>query len=61
MWEFAVPATSTVNPTTGFAVAPATNAAFNEYVRQTAFLLNLNGFTGGNMLTTDGAPCTPGA
>jgi outer membrane receptor protein involved in Fe transport len=26
-----------------------------EYVRQTAFLLNLNGFTGGNMLTTSGA------
>jgi outer membrane receptor protein involved in Fe transport len=55
MWEFVNPATSTVNPTTGFAVAPTPNAAYNEYVRQTSFLLNLNGFTGGNLLTTSGA------
>jgi outer membrane receptor protein involved in Fe transport len=57
MWEFVDVAnvTSTNNPATGGPVLPPTNAAFLEYVRQTAFLLNLNGFTGGNMLTTGGA------
>ena len=28
--------------------------AYAEYVRQTALLLNLNGFSGGNMLTSGG-------
>jgi outer membrane receptor protein involved in Fe transport len=55
MWEFAVPATATVNPTTGFVTAAATNTAYTEYVRQTAGLLNLNGFSGGNMLTPTAA------
>jgi outer membrane receptor protein involved in Fe transport len=55
MWEFAIPATSTVNQTTGFVVPAATNTAFAEYVRQTAGLLTLNGFSGGNMLTQTGA------
>ena len=43
-----------MNPTTGFVVAAATNQAYAEYVRQTASLLNLNGFSGGNMLTPAG-------
>jgi iron complex outermembrane receptor protein len=34
---------------------PPQNAAYLEYVRQTAHLLTLNGFTGGNLLTTSGA------
>lgn len=57
MWEFvnASAVTLTNNPTTGAPVLPPQNAAYLEYVRQTAFLLNLNGFTGGNMLTTSGA------
>jgi outer membrane receptor protein involved in Fe transport len=58
MWEFAVPATSTVNPATGFVLPAATNQAYTEYVRQTASLLNLNGFSGGNMLT-GAAPLYP--
>ncbi|HVY63708.1 MAG TPA: TonB-dependent receptor [Gammaproteobacteria bacterium] len=57
MWEFvnAGAVTTTSNPTTGQAVPPPGNVAYEEYVRQTAFLLNLNGFAGGNMLTTGGA------
>jgi outer membrane receptor protein involved in Fe transport len=56
MWEFvdANAVTSTNNPTTGLPVLPPNNAAYLEYVRQTAFLLTLNGFTGGNLLTTSG-------
>jgi outer membrane receptor protein involved in Fe transport len=50
MWEFAVPSTSVVNSTTGFAVPPVQNTAYLEYVRHTASLLNLNGFSGGNLL-----------
>jgi outer membrane receptor protein involved in Fe transport len=51
MWEFTVPQTSVMNPTTGFVVQAPTNQAYTEYVRQTASLLNLNGFSGGAMLT----------
>jgi iron complex outermembrane receptor protein len=51
MWEFTIPQTSVMNPTTGFVQAAPTNQAYTEYVRQTASLLNLNGFSGGNMLT----------
>jgi outer membrane receptor protein involved in Fe transport len=49
MWEFTTPNTGPADP--------PTNIAYTEYVRQTAFLLNLNGFTGGNMLQT--APAGP--
>ena len=57
MWEFvnAGAITSTNNPANGSPVPPPGNVAYDEYVRQTAFLLNLNGFTGGNMLTTSAA------
>ena len=57
MWEFVNTSaiTSTNNPANGTPVLPPGNVAYEEYVRQTAFLLNLNGFTGGNMLTTSGA------
>ena len=56
MWEFADASAVTVtsNPVTGTAVPPPANTAYREYVRQTAFLLDLNGFAGGNMLTTGG-------
>ena len=57
MWEFVNPSTSVVNPTTGFVVPQSVNTTYAEYVRQTAFLLNLNGFTGGSMLQT--APAGP--
>jgi outer membrane receptor protein involved in Fe transport len=57
MWEFvnAGAVTLTNNPANGSPVLPPGNVAYEEYVRQTAFLLNLNGFTGGNLLTTAGA------
>src|SRR6185503_724862 len=57
MWEFvdANAVTSTNNPTTGLPVLPPNNLAYLEYVRQMSFLLTLNGFTGGNLLTTTGA------
>ena len=51
MWEFTTQQTAVMNPTTGFVVPAGTNQAYAEYVRQTASLLNLNGFSGGNMLT----------
>jgi outer membrane receptor protein involved in Fe transport len=56
MWEFvnAAAVTQTNNPLTGLPNPSPQNVAYLEYVRQTAFLLNLNGFTGGNMLTTAG-------
>jgi outer membrane receptor protein involved in Fe transport len=57
MWEFGIPNTGPGDP--------ATNVEYSEYVRQTAFLLNLNGIvtslpgdpvvnSGGNMQTTTG-------
>jgi iron complex outermembrane receptor protein len=57
MWEFAIPNTGPGDP--------ANNVTYTEYVRQTAFLLGLNGEvtsppgapvvnSGGNMLTTTG-------
>jgi outer membrane receptor protein involved in Fe transport len=57
MWEFvnAGAITQTSNPANGLPVLPPQNPAYLEYVRQTAFLLNLNGFTGGSMLTTNPA------
>jgi outer membrane receptor protein involved in Fe transport len=57
MWEFvnAPAVTLTNNTTTGLPVLPPGNTAYLEYARQTAFLLTLNGFTGGNLLTTSGA------
>jgi outer membrane receptor protein involved in Fe transport len=62
MWEFTVPQTSVMNPTTGFVNPAPTNQAYTEYVRQTASLLNLNGFSGGNMLSpVNPASTTPGA
>ena len=60
MWEFTVPQTSVVNSSTGFVNAAPTNQAYTEYVRQTASLLNLNGFSGGNMLTPLGTGATAG-
>jgi iron complex outermembrane receptor protein len=47
--------TSTNNATTGLPVLPPQIQSYMEYVRQTAFLLNLDGFTGGAMRTTGGA------
>ena len=57
MWEFvnAGAITRTNNPATGGPDPVPGNVAYEEYVRQTAFLLNLNGFTGGAMQTTAGA------
>jgi outer membrane receptor protein involved in Fe transport len=57
MWEFVNvgAVTSTNNPATGLPVLPPQNIAYLEYARQMAHLLTLNGFTGGNMLTTSGA------
>jgi outer membrane receptor protein involved in Fe transport len=57
MWEFvnASAITTTNNPTTGLPVLPPQVQAYTEYVRQTAHLLNLEGFTGGAMRTTAGA------
>jgi outer membrane receptor protein involved in Fe transport len=52
MWEFAVP---NYGPN-----VPAINTVTSEYVRQTATLLNLNGLTGGNMLTADTAAAVYG-
>ncbi len=48
MWEFGVPNTGPGDP--------APNALYQEYVRQTAFLLNLDGQTGGAMQLTAPAP-----
>ena len=53
MWEFVVP---NYGPN-----IPAINTATSEYVRQTATLLNLNGVTGGNMLTPDNSSVAYGA
>jgi iron complex outermembrane receptor protein len=53
MWEFA-------NANTGPSL-PTINVERAEYVRQTAILLGLNGVTGGNMLTANGAPIQYGA
>ncbi len=39
----------------GFAILPPINTANAEYVRQTAYLLNLDGFTGGALLTPNTA------
>ncbi len=56
MWEFAIPNTGPGDP--------AVNVEYNEYVRDTAYLLGLNGTTipgvpsGGNMLTP--SDCTLG-
>ena len=63
MWEFVNTGaiTSTNNPANGSPVLPPGNVAYEEYVRQTAFLLNLNGFTGGSMLTTNPAALYPWA
>jgi outer membrane receptor protein involved in Fe transport len=57
MWEFANAGavTSTNNPTTGLPVLPPQITSYVEYVRQTAHLLNIDGFTGGLMRTTGGA------
>jgi outer membrane receptor protein involved in Fe transport len=52
MWEF-------VNANTGPGL-PTINTTTSEYVRQTATLLRLNGFNGGNMLTANGAPVVYG-
>ena len=57
MWEFGIPNTGPGDP--------AVNVEYAEYVRQTAFLLNLNGLltslpgapvvnSGGNLQTTSG-------
>jgi outer membrane receptor protein involved in Fe transport len=54
MWEFVNTGAITKTNLNGSPVLPPGNVAYEEYVRQTAFLLNLNGFTGGNMLTTAG-------
>ena len=56
MWEFyaPVPGADTVTQA-GFAILPPINTVNAEYVRQTAYLLNLEGFTGGALLTPNTA------
>jgi outer membrane receptor protein involved in Fe transport len=61
MWEFVIPTASQVSPVTGFGVAPPQNLAYLEYVRHTASLLNLNGFSGGSLLTPAGPAFYPWA
>jgi outer membrane receptor protein involved in Fe transport len=63
MWEFvnASAITLTNNTTTGLPVLPPQVQAYTEYVRQTAFLLNVDGFTGGAMRTTNPAALYPWA
>ena len=54
MWEFVNAGAITTTNTNGSPTPVPGNVAYEEYVRQTATLLNLNGFTGGSMLTTSG-------
>jgi outer membrane receptor protein involved in Fe transport len=56
MWEFYAPVTGapTVNPA-GFSILPPINTTYAEYARQTAYLLDLEGFTGGALLTPNSA------
>jgi outer membrane receptor protein involved in Fe transport len=63
MWEFVNTAgiTQTSNPANGLPVLPPNLIPFTEYVRQTAFLLDIDGFTGGAMRTTNPAALYPWA
>jgi iron complex outermembrane receptor protein len=63
MWEFADAnaVTLTNNRTTGLPVLPPNFIPYVEYVRQTAFLLDIDGFTGGAMRTTNPAALYPWA
>jgi iron complex outermembrane receptor protein len=56
MWEFVH---QTPGVMTNGSTAPSQlNLPYLEYVRQTAYVLNLNGFSGGNLLTADTATPT---
>ena len=53
MWDFVVPSTGPGDP--------ALDVPLNEYVRDTAYLLNLEGRSGGQLQTPDVCPGAPGS